>query len=253
MRRGRWLGRPGRRCGLTGGAGPGRLARLATRAAAGEPARPTTRSRSTASCPDHYPVADRGDARGLLKAGQRVHLARLDEREHRPGGAGTSRTPGAMQVVLRVVRRVEVHDQVDVVDVDPTRSDVGGHQHARVTGREAGERALTLVLVQVAVDRRRRGTGVAELTSEPVSPVLGAHEEQAARRAARDLRRDRKLLRRRARRTPGGRQFDGRIGDATAWIAGSSGSGSRACRPRGRASPRTACAARRARSRRGSG
>ena len=104
------------------------------------------------------PVAHRGDARLVVQAGSSADLARLDERQHRPAGAGASRTSGAVQVVLRVVRRVEVHDQVDVVDVDAAGGDIGGHQHPRVTGGEAGQRALALVLVQVAVDRGGRGT-----------------------------------------------------------------------------------------------
>ena len=144
------------------------------------------------------PVAHRRDPGLVVHAGEQPHLARLDEREHRARGAGPRGAPGAVQVVLRVVRRIEVHDQVDVVDVNPARGDVGGDQHPRVAGGKAGQRALALVLVEVAVDRSRRRTRAAELQRQPVSAVLGAHEEQAAGRTARDLSGDGHLVGRRA-------------------------------------------------------
>src|SRR5258707_921092 len=62
-------------------------------------------------------VAQRGDAGPVLQALERPDLVGLDQRYDRAARAGPSRAAGAVQVVLVVVRRVVVHDQVDVVDV----------------------------------------------------------------------------------------------------------------------------------------
>ena len=59
-----------------------------------------------------------------------------------------------MQIVLVVVRRVELHDQVDVVHVDAAGRDVGGDQDAGMPGDERVQGPLPLVLVAVAVDGR---------------------------------------------------------------------------------------------------
>ena len=92
-----------------------------------------------------------------------------------------------------VRRRVEVHHQVDVVDVDAAGGHVGGDQHPRAAVREAFQRALAGVLGQVAVDRHRVHAGGAELHGEPVGAVLGPYEEQGPRRPSRNFGGDRNL------------------------------------------------------------
>ena len=69
-----------------------------------------------------------------------AHLLRLDEGHNRPGRAGTRRATGTMQRVLVVVGRVEVHDQVDVVDVQAAGCDVGRDEHPTAAGAERLER-----------------------------------------------------------------------------------------------------------------
>ena len=54
-----------------------------------------------------------------------------------PVGAGACRTPGAVHVGLVLRRRVDVHDEGDVVDVDAARGDVGGDQDADLAVAEA--------------------------------------------------------------------------------------------------------------------
>ncbi len=115
-----------------------------------------------------------------------------------------------------------MHDQIDVVDVDAAGGDIGRDQHPRVAGGEAGQSALALVLVQVAVDRRGRSAGIAELASEPVSAVLGAHEEQAAGRTAGDLQpRPEASSAGGTTKTRWSASSTGALADATAWIPGS--------------------------------
>ena len=68
--------------------------------------------------------------------------------------AGAGGAARAMEVVLGVLRRVVVHHDADVVDVEATGGDVGGDQDGQPSGRELGERPLPMALVEVAVDGR---------------------------------------------------------------------------------------------------
>jgi hypothetical protein len=68
--------------------------------------------------PGRYLVASRGDACGVLQPLKFAELAALHQRDDHAGGPGAGRPARAVQVVLVVVRRVELHDQVDVVHVD---------------------------------------------------------------------------------------------------------------------------------------
>jgi hypothetical protein len=99
-----------------------------------------------------------------------------------------------VQVVLGVVRRIVLDDQVDVVDVDAARGDVGGDQDPRIPGGECVQGPLALVLVAVPVDGGGADPGPAQLLGEPVGAMLGPHEEQRASLAAGDFRRDRHLV-----------------------------------------------------------
>ena len=130
----------------------------------------------------------------VVHAADIARLRVVDECYHHAGRAGPRRPAGAVQVILVVVRRVEMDDELDVVDVDAAGGDVGGDQDPRMARRERVERALPLVLVQVPVDGDGIDAGPAELLREPVRAVLGADEEQRAGRPAGDLSRDRHLV-----------------------------------------------------------
>jgi len=93
-----------------------------------------------------------------------------------------------------VVRRVELHDQVDVVHVDAAGRDVGGDQNAGMPGGERVQRPLPLVLVAVAVDGLGLDPGPGQLLDEPVRAVLSADEEERPPRPTGDLRRHRHLV-----------------------------------------------------------
>ena len=95
----------------------------------------------------------RRDLRGVMHLRDVAMLRRLGERHDRAGSAGPRGVAGAVQVVLVIVGRVEVHDQVDVVDVQSAGGDIGGDEHPAVTRAERLQRADALVLVEVAVDR----------------------------------------------------------------------------------------------------
>src|SRR6202043_2653483 len=96
--------------------------------------------------------AVRGDPGRVVHPLQLTDLPVLGQRHHQAGGPGPGGTPGAVQVVLGVVRRVVLDDEVDVVDVDAARGDVGGDQDPRIPGGEPVQGPLALVLVAVPVD-----------------------------------------------------------------------------------------------------
>jgi len=109
-----------------------------------------------------YLVAGRGDARGVVQPLKVADLAVLHQRDDHACGASPGRTTRAVQVVLMVVRRVELHDQVDVVHVDAAGRDVGGDQDPGMPGGERVQGALPLVLVSVAVDAKSNHLGIVD-------------------------------------------------------------------------------------------
>ncbi len=84
-------------------------------------------------------------------------------------------------------RRVDVDHELDVVDVHAAGRDVGGHEDLDVARGERREVAVAGDLREVAVQVHRRDARVGELLRELLRVVLGAHEEDAAAGAAREL------------------------------------------------------------------
>src|SRR4051794_35143006 len=83
-----------------------------------------------------------------------------------------------MDVRLVIDGGVDVHDQLDVVDVDTACRHVRRHQHRRPTGGELFEIALTRVLGEVAVQLLCAHTGDAQLAGQLACTVFGTGEEQ---------------------------------------------------------------------------
>ena len=101
-----------------------------------------------------------------------------DVRDADAGAAGAARAADAVHVALAVLRRVEVDDVRDAVDVDAARGDVGGDERVDAAGLELRERLLALALALVAVHRERRVALVAQALDEPVGAALGADEDE---------------------------------------------------------------------------
>ena len=78
-------------------------------------------------------------------------------------------------------------DRCDVVHVDATRGHIRCHQRLRATGAEVLERAVTLVLRAVAVDRGGGDAGVGQLLGDPLGAALGATEDDGRAHAVDDL------------------------------------------------------------------
>ena len=113
-----------------------------------------------------------------------------------PARAGPAGAAGAVDVVLVVGGRVEVHDAGDAVDVDAAGGDVGGDEGVHSPRRERREGPLALGLAAVAVDGRGVDAGLVQLLGEAVGAVLGAAEHdgrpaRARRSAVGDRRRGR--------------------------------------------------------------
>src|SRR5690606_35656937 len=71
--------------------------------------------------------------------------------DHHAVGAGAGGATGSVQVRLVLHRRVDVHDEADVVDVDAAGGDVGGDEDAYRARAERRQVALPLVLAEVPV------------------------------------------------------------------------------------------------------
>ena len=96
-------------------------------------------------------VVEHLDTGALLGADDLLHELRGGDRDDRAVAARARRTAAAVQVGLGVAGRVEVDDQVDVVDVDAAGRDVGGDDGLGRAGREAVQVALADLLAEVAV------------------------------------------------------------------------------------------------------
>src|SRR5207247_6146160 len=119
------------------------------------------------------------------------------EREDGTGLAGSRGTAGAVQVVLRIAGRVDVHDQRYAVHVDTARGDVGGDEPPGTPLAELGERAGPYRLRLAAVQRACPYPLLGELPDETVHGELGADEHDGPARPAGDTGHDGKLLTRR--------------------------------------------------------
>ncbi|KJL44758.1 hypothetical protein RR49_00123 [Microbacterium ginsengisoli] len=87
-------------------------------------------------------------------------------------------------------RRVDVHDQLDLIDVHAAGGDVGRDEHANTSGCGVGaegcEVALAGALAEVAVQVDRRDAPGCQLAGKLLGLVLGAGEEDAAPHAGRE-------------------------------------------------------------------
>ena len=80
-------------------------------------------------------------------------LLLVDKRNGRAGRRGPGRPADAVNVVLGVVRNVEINYRADVLDVDPARHDVRSHQHVDLAVFEVEHDLFALLLLQVGVHR----------------------------------------------------------------------------------------------------
>src|ERR1700742_3435115 len=104
--------------------------------------------------PDHVMarsdvVPDRGHTRVAVHLLQLTKLGVFHQRNDQPGGAGPGRPARTVQVVLGVIRRIELDHQVDVVHVNAPGGDVRRDKDPGVPGGEAIQGPLPLTLAAV--------------------------------------------------------------------------------------------------------
>ena len=105
-------------------------------------------------------------------------LLRQHERDPDPAAAGAAGAADAVRVGLGLVRRIEVDDVRDVVDVEPAGCDVGGDERAHLAGVEARKRALALRLALVSVNGDGVDLVAAQLLDEPICTGLRPDEDE---------------------------------------------------------------------------
>ncbi len=78
---------------------------------------------------------------------------------------------GSMDIRGRILRRIEVHDASDTVDVHAAGGDVGCDQRSNLAPRERTQGSVALRLTPPAVDRGRRDTELVQLLGESIGTV----------------------------------------------------------------------------------
>ncbi|CAB4886191.1 unannotated protein [freshwater metagenome] len=125
-------------------------------------------------------------------AGKGRNLPLLLGRCEGDNGAGLPCTRGAactVQVVLRVVRRIDVDDERDAINVDSASGDVGSDERRRDAIAEGSEGAGADRLGLAAMERPGCDALGGQLVGQAVDAGLGAHEEDGAPLTCADLRR----------------------------------------------------------------
>src|SRR5680860_597433 len=118
----------------------------------------------------------------LQLAGHDTHLVTLggaDEGHAGTRAAGSRGPTDAMDVVLVVVRRIEVDHVRDAVEIESSCRDVGRDEHIDSALGEAVQRALARGLGHASVHRVRCHTPRRQLLAKPVHSPLGADEYQS--------------------------------------------------------------------------
>ena len=90
------------------------------------------------------------DAGALHHLASAAGLVRQDERHHVTLFAGARSAAGTMQERFGVGRRIGLHDQRHIMDVDAASGHVGGNQYAYQALLERQQVAVTLLLAEVA-------------------------------------------------------------------------------------------------------
>src|SRR5690606_11154277 len=91
-----------------------------------------------------------------LDALEQLFLVRRDQRDRLAAAPGPAGAADTVNVVFLDVGQLVVDHMGQLVDVQATGGDVGGHHHADVVGLEVGQRLGARVLALVAMDRGGR-------------------------------------------------------------------------------------------------
>src|SRR5207302_1511932 len=87
----------------------------------------------------------------LLDRGHRLEVERCDNRDRRTGAACASGAPDAMDVIVGVVRHVEIEDVAYHGNIEAAGGDVGGDQHRNLTLAKLVESRGARRLIHIAM------------------------------------------------------------------------------------------------------
>ena len=99
-----------------------------------------------------------------------LRIVRRDERDRGALEAGATRAPDAVDIILRMMRHVEIEDVADGRNIEAARRDVARHEEFGRALAEAVERAHARGLVHVAMqrgDREVRGAAASDAARPP--------------------------------------------------------------------------------------
>lgn len=113
----------------------------------------------------------------LLDLAKHLDVALRDEVDGDTLAAEAATTTNAVKIVLHVRGKVEVDDDVDVVDVDTAGDEIGGAEDARVAVAEVLHDLFALTLGHVGVDGGDGVVGFVELLSDVVDLSAGVDED----------------------------------------------------------------------------
>ncbi len=99
------------------------------------------------------------------------------QRERIPRRFRAPGAPDAVDIILRMLRHVEVNHVADFGHVQPPRGDIGRHQHFEAAVAEAAQRLLPLPLRAVGVQDGDRVIVFTKQISDAVGAVLGPAED----------------------------------------------------------------------------
>src|SRR5690606_30399699 len=112
-----------------------------------------------------------------LDLAQLGRLGRIAKRDGLAFRSVTSCAADAVNIALRLVRKVEVYHMADARNVDATRRDVGRNQNADLAGAEVVQSLLAGILRLVAMNNRSSKAIALEITGHTIGAMLGTCED----------------------------------------------------------------------------
>ena len=109
---------------------------------------------------------------------QRSVILRGDKADRVANGMGATRASDAMNIILRVHRKIVVHHMRDSIHVNATRGDVGRDEDTDGAGLEILQRAEPLVLRTIGMNGARFDSTAFQTARDPVGSVFCARENQ---------------------------------------------------------------------------
>src|SRR5206468_3434781 len=113
-----------------------------------------------------------------LERTQRPLIFRCNETDRITDGVCAARASDAMDIILRVHRKIVIHHVRDPIHIDSARGDVGGDEDTDRAGFEILQRPEPLVLRAIGMDSARLNSAAFQTASDLVGAVLGPGENE---------------------------------------------------------------------------